>query len=129
MEFCPRCGRYLKDDEYQCPECGNVARQAPHVEHQAPPGLENVEEVGPDGVIHFSLRKLFFDKWFFVAFAIAFAGGFLVTYLWRFSIILFCVPLFIPSRKISIGLGAFLGLAGGTAAALLIKYFLLSSIA
>ena len=128
MEFCSKCGRYLKDDEYQCPECGNVVRQMPHMERQIPPEFENIETVGPNGAIHFDLKKMIFEKWFFVAFAIAFTGGFLLTYLWRFSFIIFCVPLIIPMRRLSISLGTFAGLIGGTVTALLIKFVLLDGL-
>lgn len=128
MEFCPRCGRYLKDDEYQCPECGNVVRQMPNMDDRIPPEFQEFETVDDNGIVRFSLKKLIFEKWFFVAFGIAFAAAFLLTYMWRFSIILFCVPLLIPMKRISIGAGTMVGLIGGTVTALLIKYFLLDGI-
>ena len=112
MEFCPRCGRYLKDDEYQCPECGNVVRQMPNRDDRIPPEFQEFESIDDNGIVRFSLKKLIFEKWFFVAFGIAFAAAFLLTYMWRFSIILFCVPLLIPMKV----------------TALLIKYFLLDGI-
>lgn len=125
MEFCPRCGRYLKDDEYQCPECGNVVRQIPYADRQIPPEFREFESQGPDGAIRFDLRKMIFEKWFFVAFGIAFAVSLVLTIIWSFSIILFCVPLLIPIRRISVGTGMMLGLLGGTVTALLVKYFVL----
>lgn len=128
MEFCPRCGRYLKDDEYQCPECGNVVRQMPNRDDRIPPEFQEFESIDDNGIVRFSLKKLIFEKWFFVAFGIAFVAAFLLTYMWRFSIILFCVPLLIPMKRISIGAGTMVGLMGGTVTALLIKYFLLDGI-
>ena len=98
------------------------------MERQIPPEFENIETVGPNGAIHFDLKKMIFEKWFFVAFAIAFTGGFLLTYLWRFSFIIFCVPLIIPMRRLSISLGTFAGLIGGTVTALLIKFVLLDGL-
>lgn len=128
MEFCPRCGRYLKDDEYQCPECGNVVRQMPNRDDRIPPEFQEFESIDDNGIVRFSLKKMIFEKWFFVAFGIAFVAAFLLTYMWRFSIILFCVPLLIPMKRISIGAGTMVGLMGGTVTALLIKYFLLDGI-
>ncbi len=128
MEFCSRCGRYLKDDEYQCPECGNVVRQMPNTDNRIPSEFQEFETVDDNGIVRFSLKKLIFEKWFFVAFGIAFAASFALTYMWRFSIILFCVPLLIPMKRISIGAGTMVGLTGGTVTALLIKYFLLDGI-
>ncbi len=123
MEFCPNCGRYLKDDEYQCPECGNIVRQMPHVD-QTPPGFSSFyDEKGEPK----SLKKLIFEKWFFVALAITFVAAFAITFFWRFTVLIFCIPLLIPSRRLSIAIGALAGLSGGTAAALLINYFILAA--
>ncbi len=123
MEFCPNCGRYLKDDEYQCPECGNIVRQMPHVDH-TPPGFSDFyDEKGSPK----SLKEMIFEKWFFVALVIAFAIAFSVTFFWRFTVLIFCIPLLIPSRRLSIAIGALVGLSGGTAVALLINYFILAA--
>ena len=124
MDFCPRCGRYLKDEEYQCPECGNIVRQIPRDE-QVPPEMGGYSDAGRGPV---SLKKAVFEKYFFIAFAIAFAASFAVTYFWRFSFLFFCIPLFIPMGRISIGLGAFAGLVGGSAVAYLYKYYLLNNL-
>jgi hypothetical protein len=126
MEFCPRCGRYLKDDEYQCPECGNIVRQAPRVETQIPPELE---ELITDRKEPVNILQMIFEKWFFVAFAIAFVAAFLVTFYWRFTFLMFCIPLFIPTRRLSIGAGLLGGLTGGSVTALLVKtYFFTATV-
>ena len=123
MEFCPRCGRYLKDDEYQCPECGNVVRQMPRNETIPPEFSDYYNNKGEP----ISLKKLIFEKWFFVALAIAFAISFAITFYWRFTILLFCLPLFVPWRRLSIAAGLLVGLTGGTATALLINTFVLNA--
>lgn len=123
MDFCPRCGRYLKDEEYQCPECGNIVRQMPQAEQMPPELMDMYSRKEP-----FDLKKALFEKWFFISLAIAFAAAFLVTFYWRFTILFFCIPLFLPMRRLSIGAGVFVGLTGGSLAALLVKYYLFSSI-
>ena len=100
----------------------------PNRDDRISPEFQEFESVDDNGIVRFSLKKLIFEKWFFVAFGIAFAAAFLLTYMWRFSIILFCVPLLIPMKRISIGAGTMVGLIGGTVTALLIKYFLLDGI-
>lgn len=123
MEFCPRCGRYLKDDEYQCPECGFVVRQMPHVDN-TPPGFSDFyDERGEPK----SLRELIFEKWFFVALAITFVIAFAITFYWRFTILIFCIPLLLPWRRLSIAVGMLAGLAGGTVTALLVNTFILAA--
>jgi len=125
MEFCPRCGRYLKDTEYQCPECGNIVRQPPMPE-QLPHEYE--EYYSSVGAKPMSLKKLIFEKYFFIALAIAFAATFAVTYYWRFSFLFFCIPLLFPMGRISIATGALLGMTLGTATALLTKYLMANSV-
>jgi len=124
MDFCPRCGRFLKDNEYQCPECGNMVRSPPMPE-QVPPQYD--EYYRSAGTAPISLSKLIFEKYFFIALAICFAIAFSITYMWRFSFLFFCIPLLIPMGRFSISFGALAGMSLGTVAALLVKYFMLGS--
>jgi len=123
MDFCPRCGRYIKDDEYQCPECGNIVRQIPEVE-RIPPEINRMY-LGKEPV---DLKKAIFNRLFFICLIIAFAASFLVTYYWRFTMLFFFIPLFLPMGKISIGAGLFTGLAIGSAVGLAVKYYTLGTL-
>ena len=125
MDFCPKCGRNLKDNEYRCPECGNMVREPP-VEQQIPP--EFVDYYKTANATPLNLKKMIFSKYFFIAFVIAFAAAFSITYLWRFSFLFFCIPLLIPMGRISIASGALIGVSLGTVAGLLTKYFVLNTI-
>ena len=117
MEFCYRCGRYLKEHEYQCPECGNIVRQ-PTLE-EMPLELRNVYNANTQSV---DIMKMVFDKYFFILLAIAGLITFSITYYWRFTFLFFFLPLFLPSRKPSIAMGLLLGVCLGSGLGLLVKY-------
>ena len=118
--FCPRCGRYLKDNEFQCPECGNLVREPPHSEY-----IPNATEILERGE-KIDAKTIFTQKWFFIALAIAAAITFAVTYYWRFTFLFLCFPLFLPSR-LSISVGTFLGVCIGSIAAIILKSMMISS--
>ncbi len=121
MDFCPRCGRYLKDTEFQCPECGNIVREIPVQDNVA----HNVNRVYfGDDYENVQLRNIINWKYFTLAFVVGFAGLFAATYFWRFSMVFFFIPLFLPMGKGGIGLGLLTGMIGGSVTALLLKYFL-----
>ncbi len=122
MEFCPKCGRYLKDDEFKCPECGNMVRSRP--EEELPPQFREPMQKGQET---FDFKKTFTEKWFFIALGIGFAAAFSVTYFWRFSFLFFCFPLFLPTGRMSIALGAVIGICLGSVAAFLVKTYLITS--
>jgi hypothetical protein len=122
-EFCPRCGRYLKDGEYQCPECGNVVRQIPVEE--VPPEIRQV--MSGQGLGNVLLKSVFTDKWFYIPLVASFAAMFAVTYYWRFSFLFFLVPLLLPVRRLSLALGLMIGVAAGSLGALAAKYIVLGS--
>ena len=124
MDFCPRCGRYLEEGEYQCRECGNMVRMPKMDPASMGDGQGSVYGRRPQPV---DLKKMVFEKYFFIALAIAFAISFTVTYYWRFTILFFCIPLFLPMGRISIAAGTLLGLTGGSLTAILAKMYLLNS--
>ena len=123
MEFCPRCGRYLKDDEFQCPECGNIVRQRQAVPPTDMPGYMSNGRAEP-----IDLKKIVFEKYFFIALAVAFVMAFAVTYLWRFTFLFFCFPLILPFGRMSITAGVFAGVSLGSVTAILLKYFILNAL-
>ena len=115
MDFCPRCGRYLQDYEYKCPECGYAVRENPN------PTPSGYAQPYP-GMTPEQMKKALFDKWFFVSFAICFALTFVVTLYWRFTFLFFCFPLFLPMGRISIATGSLLGISAGSILALMLRY-------
>jgi hypothetical protein len=124
MEFCPKCGRYLKDGEFQCPECGNTVREVP-ISEKVAPNVNMMYTGNKEGRVDW--KKVFFDKYFFIALAAGLAISFAVTYLWRFTFFIFCIPLLLPLGKLSIGAGLFTGLVGGSLVAILTKMYLVDS--
>ena len=121
-DFCPRCGRYLKDNEYQCPECGNMVRANPNIGYTADMDSNGFVEVNAE-----EIKKSLFEKWFFISFAITFAVCCAVTYYWRFTFLFLCFPLFLPTRRLSMSAGILLGIALGSIAGFALKYYLYTS--
>ena len=117
MEFCYRCGRYLKEHEYQCPECGNIVRQP--TADELPPEILSMYNARAEPV---DLKKVLFDKYFFLLLALSSLITFSVTYYWRFTFLFFFIPLFLPSRRPSIALGLLMGVCLGSCLGLLVKY-------
>jgi len=120
MDFCPRCGRYLKDGEYQCRECGNIVRQ--------PPMEEMPEQIFISERQPVDLKKMVFERYFFIALIIGFAATFAITMYWRFTFLFFCIPLLFPMGRISIGAGLLGGMMLGSGTALLVKYLMANGI-
>ncbi|MBE6528514.1 MAG: zinc-ribbon domain-containing protein [Thermoplasmata archaeon] len=107
MDFCPRCGRYLKDNEYQCPECGNMVRPMPQSEVP-----EEIRILA--GADDRPLKERVFGKPFFAGLIAAFVITFAITWYWRFTFLFFCVPLFLPSNRLGLSAGLFVGICLGS---------------
>ena len=125
MDFCPRCGRYLKDEEFQCPECGNIVRELP-IREQVAPEVNMLYLGNREG--RFDFKNVFKDRYFYILFAVGFAATFAVTYFWRFSMFFFIIPLLMPARRLSISLGLVLGMIAGSALGYLTKVYLTASL-
>jgi len=124
MDFCPRCGRYLKDEEFQCPECGNIVRELP-IRDQVAPEINMMYSGNRAGRL--DIRDIFRDKVFYIVFAIGFAASFSLTYFWRFSVFLFLIPLLMPVGRPSISLGLILGIIVGSLIGFVTKTYLVAS--
>jgi hypothetical protein len=124
MDFCPRCGRYLKDEEFQCPECGNIVRELP-INEQVAPEINRMYLGNRAG--KFDIRDVFRDKYFYILFGIGFAATFAVTYYWRFSVFFFLVPLLMPAGRLSFSLGLVLGMVLGSLLGFVTKTYLVVS--
>jgi len=118
--FCERCGRNLKDEEYVCPECGKQCRVPPMQENQFQQGNQMFGQVQP-----INLADIFKSKYFLGSLACGLVAGFAVTYIWRFTFLMFCIPLFIPMGGRGIGLGLMIGMSIGCVAAMLAKAFII----
>ncbi len=121
MDFCPRCGRYLKDYEYQCPECGNIVRQRPSAAAMPDDVDRYFDSIRMEKV---DVKAVLFERYFFIAFIIGFAATVAITYYWRFSLLFFFIPMFLPTGRISISAGLMGGVTTGSLVGLLIKYWL-----
>ncbi len=114
--FCERCGRILKDSEYVCPECGKQCRVPPIQENQFSQGNPRFGQVQP---VNFG--EIFKSRYFLGSLVCGLLAGFAVTYVWRFTFLMFCIPLFLPMGGKGIGLGLMIGISMGCMIAMLIK--------